>query len=71
MPEESEFTSIHERLQARQMGEEPSKRLMPFSGEGGGEFGHLVGNTSRLRFRCSSHGIRYVKGMRAAKRALG
>lgn len=132
LPEESEFTSIHDRLEAKKKGEDPPKRLMPFSGEGGEasgasygipygfddylelvdwtakhirkdgrgyvdekvpsilvrlglepegflefagsflkEFGHAVGNPNRLRLRCARHGMRYVKGIRAAKRALG
>ncbi len=54
------------RILAMKKGGCPPKRLMPFSGEVGEEFGHAVGSTSRLRIRGTSHGLRYVKGMRAA-----
>jgi len=35
------------------------------------EFGHAVGDSMRLRKRSAFVGVRFVKGMRAARRALG
>ena len=52
------------------LGFEP-EGFLEFAGSFLKEFGQAVGNASRLKLRCSRHGMRYVKGRRVARRALG